>query len=141
MFSYFKQNQTSKTFQFFDQNHSNFATFSEFHFHGLESFIFFLEYYLPIFLGLFCQNTKIWIYLQFWPRSRINSVTFLEIRFYSPESFKFLSRISKRKCQISQNGILHMKFSEFYLCFLNSCPIWHLFSRAPMSNSLWSYNR
>ena len=26
-------------------------------------------------------------------------------------------------CQISQNDILHMKFSEFYLCFHNSYEI------------------
>ena len=26
-------------------------------------------------------------------------------------------------CQIAQNDILHMKFSEFYLCFYNSCEI------------------
>ena len=26
-------------------------------------------------------------------------------------------------CQISQNEILHMKFSEFYLCFQNYCEI------------------
>ena len=30
--------------------------------------------------------------------------------------------------QISQNYILHMKFSEFYLCNHNSCEIWHTFS-------------
>ena len=30
-----------------------------------------------------------------------------------------------------------MKFSEFLLCFHNSCEIWHFFSRAPMRNSLW----
>ena len=28
-------------------------------------------------------------------------------------------------CQISQNEILHMKFSELYLCFHNSCEILH----------------
>ena len=37
--------------------------------------------------------------------------------------------------------ILHMKFSEFYLCFHDSCKIWHLFSRAPMRNCLWCYRR
>ena len=37
----------------------------------------------------------------------------------------------ENECQISQNYILHMKFSEFYLCFHNSCEIWHLFSRLP----------
>ena len=36
----------------------------------------------------------------------------------------------ENKSQISQNDILHMKFSEFYLRFLNSREIWHLFSRA-----------
>ena len=41
----------------------------------------------------------------------------------------------ENKCQISQNGILHMKFSEFYLCFHNSREIWHLFSRVwPLKN-------
>ena len=43
--------------------------------------------------------------------------------------------------QISQNYILHMKFSEFYLCFHNSCEIWHSFSWASMRNSLWCYYR
>ena len=45
-------------------------------------------------------------------------------------------RARENKCQISQklNDILHIKFSEFYLCFHNSCEIWHLFSRAPMRN-------
>ena len=51
-------------------------------------------------------------------------------------------RARENKCQISENDILHMKFSEFYLCFLNSCEIWHLFSQAPMRNSLWcSYSQ
>ena len=45
----------------------------------------------------------------------------------------------ENKCQISQNDILHMKFSEFYLYFHNSCEIWHLFSQAPMRNRLWCY--
>ena len=43
--------------------------------------------------------------------------------------------------QISQNYILHMKFSEFYLFFHNSCEIWHAFSRTPIRNVLWCYNR
>ena len=42
-------------------------------------------------------------------------------------------------CQISQNYILHMKFSEFFLCFHNSCEIWHSFSQTSMRNSLWCY--
>ena len=29
----------------------------------------------------------------------------------------------ENECQISQNDVLHMKFSEFYLCFHNSCEI------------------
>ena len=32
------------------------------------------------------------------------------------------------ECQISQNYILLVKFSEFYLYFYNSCEIWHSFS-------------
>ena len=44
----------------------------------------------------------------------------------------------ENKCQILQNDILHMKFSEFYLCFHNSCEIWHLFSRAPMRISIYT---
>ena len=40
-----------------------------------------------------------------------------------------------------QNYIFHMKFSEYYLCFHNSCEIWHLFSRTPMKNFLWCYYR
>ena len=47
----------------------------------------------------------------------------------------------ENKCQISQNDILHVKFSEFYLCFHNSCEIWHLFSWAPIRNFLWCYYR
>ena len=40
----------------------------------------------------------------------------------------------EHECQISQNYILHMKFSEFYLCNHNSCEIRHSFSRAPVRN-------
>ena len=29
----------------------------------------------------------------------------------------------ENKCQILQNDIFHMKMSEFYLCFHNSCEI------------------
>ena len=29
----------------------------------------------------------------------------------------------ENECQISQNYILHMKFSEFYLCNHNSCEL------------------
>ena len=48
----------------------------------------------------------------------------------------------ENECQISQNYILHMKFSELYLCFHNSCEIWRSFSRTPMRNFLWcSYRR
>ena len=50
-------------------------------------------------------------------------------------------RARENKCQISQNDILHMKFSEVYLCFHNSCEIGHAFSRAPMRNSLWSLKK
>ena len=32
-------------------------------------------------------------------------------------------RAQENKCQISQNDILHMKFTEFCLCFHNSCEI------------------
>ena len=32
-------------------------------------------------------------------------------------------RARENKCQILQNDILHMKFSEIYLCFHNSCEI------------------
>ena len=34
-----------------------------------------------------------------------------------------------------------MKFSEFYLCFHNSCEIWHSFPRAPVRKFLWCYYR
>ena len=47
----------------------------------------------------------------------------------------------ENECQISQNDILHMKFSEFYLCFHNSCEIWHSFSWPPLRNSLWCLYR
>ena len=48
---------------------------------------------------------------------------------------------SENVFQISQNYILHIKFSEFYLCFHNSCEIWYSFSRAPIKNFLWCYYR
>ena len=32
-------------------------------------------------------------------------------------------------------------FLEIYLCFHNSCEIWHSFSRTPMRNFLWCYYR
>ena len=32
-------------------------------------------------------------------------------------------RAGENEFQISQNRILHIKFSEFYLCFHNSCEI------------------
>ena len=47
----------------------------------------------------------------------------------------------ENKCLRSQKDILHMKFSEFYLCFHNSCELWHLFSRVPVRNCLWCYYR
>ena len=47
----------------------------------------------------------------------------------------------ENECQISQNYILHMKFSEFYLRFHNSCEIWHSFSQTPLRNFLWCYHR
>ena len=48
----------------------------------------------------------------------------------------------ENKCQISQNDILRMKFSEFYLCFHISCEIYrHIFSQAPMRNCHWCYYR
>ena len=34
-----------------------------------------------------------------------------------------------------------MKFLEFYLCFHNSCEIWHSFSQTPIRNFLWCYYR
>ena len=34
----------------------------------------------------------------------------------------------ENECQISQNYIIHMTFSEFWLCNHNSCEIWHSFS-------------
>ena len=46
-------------------------------------------------------------------------------------------RARENECQISENYILHMKFSEFYLCFHNSCEI----SRTPMRNLFWCYYR
>ena len=54
---------------------------------------------------------------------------------------KFLMGAGEHECQISQNYILHMKFSEFYLRFHNSCEIWHSFSQTPMRNFLWCYYR
>ena len=55
---------------------------------------------------------------------------------------KRMSNARKNECQISQHSdILHRKFSEFYLCFQNYCEIWHLFSQAPIRNSLGCYYR
>ena len=36
---------------------------------------------------------------------------------------KFIMGATENECQISRRDILHMKFSEFYLCFHNSCEI------------------
>ena len=47
----------------------------------------------------------------------------------------------ENECQISQSYIVHMKFSEFYLCNHNSCEILHSFSRTSMRNFLWCYYR
>ena len=44
-------------------------------------------------------------------------------------------------CQISQNDIFHLKFSEFHLCFYSFCEIWYLFSGATMRNRLWCFYR
>ena len=44
-------------------------------------------------------------------------------------------------CQIWQNYILHMRFSEFYLCNNNSWEIWLSFSGTSMRNFLWCYYR
>ena len=43
----------------------------------------------------------------------------------------------ENKCQISQNDILHIFFSEFYLGFHSSCEI----GQGPMKNCLWCYCR
>ena len=40
----------------------------------------------------------------------------------------------ENKYQIAENDILCMQFSEFYLCFHNSCEIWQSFSRTLMEN-------
>ena len=45
----------------------------------------------------------------------------------------------ENKCQTPQNDILHMKFTEFYLCFHNSCEIGHSFSWALNKTSLKPY--
>ena len=39
---------------------------------------------------------------------------------YSAESRGEDYLLLRNKCQISQNDVLHMKFSEFYLCFHSS---------------------
>ena len=49
---------------------------------------------------------------------------------------KFLMGTRENECQISQNYIFHVKF---YLCFHNSCDIWHSFSPTPKRNFLWCY--
>ena len=45
----------------------------------------------------------------------------------------------ENKRQTPQNDILHMKSTEFYLRFPNSCEIWHSFSRALKKASLKPY--
>ena len=47
----------------------------------------------------------------------------------------------ENECQISQNYIFHIKISEFYLCFHNSCEIWHSLSWTPMRKFTWCYYR
>ena len=47
----------------------------------------------------------------------------------------------ENECQILQSYILHMKFSEFYLCFHNSCEICHSFSRTSKRIILRCYYR
>ena len=47
----------------------------------------------------------------------------------------------ENESQSSQNYIFRMKFSQLYLCFHNSCEIWHSLSRTPMRNFLWCYYR
>ena len=44
-----------------------------------------------------------------------------------------------QKLQISLKEILHKMILHLYLCFLNSCEIWNLFSQAQMSILLLSY--
>ena len=47
----------------------------------------------------------------------------------------------ENECQISQNYISHINFSEFYLFFYNYFEILHSFSRIPMRDFLWCYYR
>ena len=65
----------------------------------------------------------------------------MELVFCSNTKEKFLMGERENECQISENHILHIKFSEVYLCFHNSCEIWHSFSWAPERNFLWCYYR
>ena len=44
-----------------------------------------------------------------------------------------------QKLQISLKEILHKMILHLYLCFLNSCEIWNLFSQAQMSILLLSH--
>ena len=41
----------------------------------------------------------------------------------------------------SQNEKMKSYAWRFYLCFLNFCEIWNIFSRAPIRNCLWCYYR
>ena len=49
--------------------------------------------------------------------------------------------VRENECQMSENYILDINFSEFYLYFHNSCEFWHSFSRTLMTNFLWCYYR
>ena len=42
---------------------------------------------------------------------------------YNNTKEKFLMGAQENECQISQNYILHKKFSGFYLCFHSPCEI------------------
>ena len=51
-------------------------------------------------------------------------------------------------CEPKKTNFKSFKFHEtkshawwFYLCFLNSCEIWNLFSLAPIRNCLWCHYR
>ena len=56
-----------------------------------------------------------------------------------PHQRKFPMGAQEHKCQTPQNDILHMKSTEFYLRFHNSCEIWPSFSRAWKKASLKPY--
>ena len=102
--------------------------------------------YHTLFIVVFnCNFNFHWT--KFSYQNNLNNIAFFFTFFKGYRCNKYyqlsaLMRVQENICQISQNDILHMKFSEFYLCFQNSYEIWYFdFCWVPMRNSLCCYYR